>query len=403
MNSNSKMSHKTIKLRNKKLVLNCIKSSSPTYRSTISRKLRLSKPTVSAIVEELIAEGWVIERPENTGDFKKVGRKPIQLIFNNTARYILGVDIGGTNVMVAISDLNGKIICERAFKTLDSINTGILSKLKEIMDEIIKSTKIDKDKVLGIGIGVPGIVNVEEGLVIDAPSLKWINYPLKEQAEKFFELPVYVDNDVNISVLGEQWLGSARDKENVLLISIGTGVGCGILLKGKLFRGSAWGAGEIGYMITDRNASKKKEISPISGYGFLDNQIGGPALMRKMRQEIVNTPEHRFNNNNDWETKDIFHLAMQGDCMANKVINDFIEHLSFALVNISSLLNPEIILLGGGLSKSGHWFLDRVKETVKQFAPYETEIELTSLDDKLGVTGAVSLFLEEHESIIKNE
>lgn len=396
-----KETHQDIKYKNKKLILNCIQHSSPISRAEISQKLKLSKPTVSYIVEELISDNWVSESRANTY-YKKTGKKPIYLNFNNQAGYIVGVDIGGTKVLIAISDLSGEIIASKTFETGDYLKSGLLEKIKLTVKELITHFNIKESKILGMGIGVPGVTDVSAGCVVDAPSLGWTDFHLKDKIQQLFDIPVYIDNDVNVSVLGEQWLGAAQDNSNVLLISIGTGIGSGILLNGSLFRGSTWAAGEIGYMVTEKNEAKNRKIAPFKGYGFLDAHVGGAAIKQRMIQELSENPQHQlYSKGNSFTTKDVFNLAINNDELALRIVTESIEHLSFAIVNAVVLFNPEIVILGGGISKSGHWFLDKVKETVNSYVPSDTKIELTCLGDKMGVIGAISLFLREHESVLK--
>ncbi|WP_217586567.1 ROK family transcriptional regulator [Lentibacillus saliphilus] len=389
-----------IKERNKRLILDCIRSNPLIYRSTISTMLNLSKPTVSALVEELIDEGWVKEEDKDVQHLK-VGRKPIRLIFNEQAGFVIGVDIGGSNVEVAVCDLSGHLIEQCVFNTQDYVNQSLLKKIQDTVFLILKNAEIGPEKVLGMGVGVPGIVNAETGMVIDAPSLNWINYPLKAEAEVIFGWDVHIDNDVNVSVLGEQWLGRAQNKENVVLLSIGTGIGCGILLNGKLYRGSNWGAGEAGFIITDKNKAETDYAKPFRGYGFLDSQVGGPALVTRMQENVNGVSAHPLQNKHAFTAKEIFDYAKEGDALATEVINEFISDLSVAIINIASILNPEIVLIGGGLSKSGDWFLDRLIEKVNIYTPFQTDIAIAKLGDQIGVLGAVTLFLEENESVLK--
>ncbi|MFK4996904.1 ROK family protein [Bacillus sp. N9] len=133
---------------------------------------------------------------------------------------------------------------------------------------LIINSGLEVEQIFGVGVGVPGITSVDDGIVFDAPSLGWKQYPLKQKLEKKLPFPVYIDNDVNVAVLGEKWKGAAKTKENMLLITLGTGVGCGMIINGRLYRGSTFAAGEIGYLVTDKNAAEGEYESIFSGYGF---------------------------------------------------------------------------------------------------------------------------------------
>ncbi|OYD57784.1 hypothetical protein CGZ90_12750 [Fictibacillus aquaticus] len=383
-----------IKEKNKRHILQCIKEHGPIARSRISETLHLSKPTVSALVEELLHEGWV--REEGNGDAGQLGgRKPIYLTFNSRAAYIFGVDIGGTKTLTAVSDLAGNILGTREFPTQDNLQYGLLKKVQKHVQELLLEQQISEDRVLGIGIGAPGTTDIVQGTVIDAPSLNWHDYPLQNEASALFPFPVFIDNDVNVAVLGEQWLGSAKNMSNVVLISIGTGIGCGIMINGQLYRGASFAAGEIGYLVTDKNEAKKHTKRAFEGYGFLDSFTGGPAIVAKMQEALGDKAIQELT------AKDVFDLAKSGDQTALAVTEEVVDHIGFAIANVISIINPEAVILGGGISKSSPWYLPRIEQIVSEFAAVKTVIKTTTCGPNLGVIGAVSLVLREHESALK--
>ncbi|MDN4524872.1 ROK family protein [Fictibacillus fluitans] len=240
------------------------------------------------------------------------------------------------------------------------------------------------------------MTDAERGVVIDAPSLSWIQYPLKKEAEALFSWPVMVDNDVNVAVLGEQWLGAAKGKKHVVLISIGTGVGCGMLINGQLYRGATWAAGEIGYMVTDMVKARRADLPPPhEGYGFLEQYVGGAGIVQSMKQELKGHSQLNFS------AKDVFQNAKDGDRAAVKVIDEVVDHIGFAVANMISIINPEVVLLGGGISRSADWFLPRMERTIQDFASVPAPVLPTALGENLGVVGAVSLVLRETESVLK--
>jgi len=392
-----------MKYINKKIILNYIRKHGSTSRAEIADKLTLSKPTVSNLVEELLTENWI--REVGSGDSTiQGGRKPIQLEFNPQAGYIIGVDIGGTKIAYGIGDIDGQIIAKDVMPTQPYVENDLIQELVTRINLLLEKANINEEQVLGIGVGNPGITDVEKGIVISAPSLQWTNYPLKEQLQNHFPFPVYVDNDVNVSVLGEQWLGSAKDKKNVVLITIGTGVGSGMIINGNLYRGSNWAAGEIGYTVTDKNAAKAGYNPIFDGFGFLENHAGGPSIARRMRELLSEHPEHQLLEKVDAANitaKDVFDYAKQQDPLAIQVINDAMDHLGFAIVNVAALFNPEIIILGGGVSRAGECLVKRLNKILKTYLPTEVELSLTKLGDSIGIIGGMSLFLREHESLLK--
>ncbi|WP_235845778.1 ROK family transcriptional regulator [Neobacillus novalis] len=386
---------------NKKRILQCILEHAPISRAEIAGKMKISKPTVSLLVDELIQEKWVFEK--GIGDStSQGGRRPIHLYFNEKAAYIIGTDIGGTKVKMVISDLNGNIVASSSFQTEHYLNTGLLKKMAKEIGVMIQKNGIDQQMILGMGVGVPGVTETT-GIVVEAPSLNWIRYPFIKEAERYLSFPIYMDNDVNVAALGEQWLGNAKHKENVLFIAIGTGIGSGIIIHNQLYRGSSNAAGEMGYMVTDKN-DMKNEFKPIfHRYGYLESVAGGKAIGDKLTKLVIQNPDHPLNEQAKLEEltgEMAFTLAKKGDEIALKVVDEAIEHIAYGIINAASLLNPEVIILGGGVLKSSEFILPKLREIVDHYLPSSVELNISQLEEDAGVLGAVSLFIREHDSII---
>ncbi|MBS4208005.1 ROK family protein [Bacillus sp. FJAT-50079] len=342
-------------------------------------------------------EGWIKER-ESTRASSLGGRKPFHIYFNHNAKFIVGVDIGGTTVEIAVMNLDGKVKGKTSFDTQSHLSPTFVQALSNYMMTLITTSGLEVEQIIGAGVGVPGITAVDDGIVFDAPSLGWKQYPLKEKLEKLLPFPVYIDNDVNVAVLGEKWKGAGKTKDNVLLITLGTGVGCGMIINGRLYRGSSFAAGEIGYVITDKNAAEKAYKSVFSGYGFLDSHVGGPSITERMLNRLG---DHELDEKN-WTAEAIFQLAKNGDKLALEVVNDALSHLAFALINVIAIVNPECVVLGGGISKSIDYFLPNILATIDKHVPMNTEITITQLED-VSLLGAAFLLLSEHDSILKVE
>lgn len=391
------------KIINKKRVLQCIRENEAISRAEIAFKLSISKPTVSLLVDELIWEKWVIEHGSGASS-SQGGRRPIQLHFNHTAAYVIGCDIGGTKVKIVLSDLSGRIVAKRDFKTEPYLASGLLKQMKKEITSMIDESSIRMEKILGMGVGIPGITDTESGLVIEAPSLNWIRYPFLQEAEKIFSFPVYVDNDVNSAALGEQWLGCAMDKRNVLFISIGTGIGSGIIIDNQLYRGSSSAAGEIGYMVTNKNSMNNNFKPVFHRYGFLESVAGGKAVGEHYTKAVQSMPEHPLYEQSIASVLDgeiVFKMAKAEDATALAVIDESNQHLAYGIINAASILNPEVIILGGGVLKSAGLIIPRLREIVNQYLPSSVEIRVSKLGENAGVLGAVSLFLHEHDSIFQ--
>ena len=393
-----------MKLMNKKRVLRCIREHEPVSRAEIAAKVRISKPTVSAIVDELIQEKWVLEKEfgESTA---QGGRKPIHLYFNEKAFYLVGADIGGTKVRSVLCDLKGRIVAESEFPTSACPSEELVGELSADVRRMAGKAGVEMNQILGMGAGVPGVTHPENGVIIEAPSLGWNSYPFLQEAKQHFPFPVHVDNDVNVAVLGEQWLGNARQKRNVLFVSVGTGIGSGLMINGQLYRGSSYAAGEIGYMVTDKNEMKNRFRPVFHRYGFLESTAGGKSIGTKLTDAVKRDPNHRLYRKaqeGELSGKEAFELAAAGDPAAIQVTDEAIEHLAYGLINACSLLDPEVIILGGGVFRSSAYILPRLKEAAADYLPARAEMKQSLLGENAGVLGAVSLFLREHESLLND-
>ncbi|MFT4416341.1 ROK family transcriptional regulator [Fredinandcohnia humi] len=397
-----KPSHLQTRTNNKKMVLQCVRHYQPISRAEISEKLSISKPTVSLLVDELVRENWVHEKG-NGESSSQGGRRPIHLYFNENAAYVIGTDIGGTKVRIVISDLSGRIICSTSFNTQKFLRSGLLKQIHKEVQDLIHRNQLDPNLIMGMGIGVPGITETASGVVMEAPSLNWVRYPLLMEAEQYFSFPVYVDNDVNVAVLGEQWLGNAQNKENVLFIAVGTGIGSGIIIHNQLYRGTSNAAGELGYIVTDKNDMKYEFKPTFHRYGYLESVAGGKAIGEKVTKLIQQNEEHPLYKEamtSEITGEQAFSLAKAGDEIALPVVEDAIEHLAYGLINAATLLNPEIIILDGGVMKSADFILPRLQRIVHRYLPSSVELHLSQLGENAGVLGAVSLFLREYDSIL---
>ncbi|WOV84949.1 ROK family transcriptional regulator [Sporosarcina jeotgali] len=369
---------------NKRKVLQRIIDEEPTTRVQISKDLSMSKPTVSSLVGELIEEGWIIETGSGEAS-SSGGRKPVKLRFNAKNAYCIGIDIGGTGVVLGITDLQGELVNLKEFETQKNLGEKLLVEIKTQVDVMLSESGIDKQNILGVGVGVPGITNLETGIVVEAPALKWSNYPARKKIEEILSMPVFIDNDVNVSLLGEKWLGKGRHASNMIYISVGTGIGSGIMLQGNIYRGSNYSAGEIGYMVTDRQFASLYKPT-VKGYGFLESVSGGNSigehLSNRLEREVTSL--------------EAFELYRKGNADAIEVVTVAIENLSIGIANYVSLFDPEIVILGGGVTQSFDVIQPMINDILNRYTPRSCEIVQSAFGKKAGVIGAVALVLNEH-------
>ncbi|HEL1717144.1 TPA: ROK family glucokinase [Streptococcus suis] len=318
------------------------------------------------------------------------------------AKKIIGIDLGGTSVKLAILTTEGEI------QEKWSIKTNILDEGSHIVPDIIDSIKqrfethgLTKDDFLGVGMGSPGVVDSEAGTVIGAYNLNWKTLQLvKDQFESALGLPFFIDNDANVAALGEQWVGAGNNNPNVVFMTLGTGVGGGVIAAGNLIRGVKGAGGELGHITVDFDkpfactCGKKGCLETVaSATGIVNlsrryaDQYAGDAKLKQM-----------IDDGQDVTAKDVFDLAKEGDDLALIVYRHFSEYLGVACANIAAVLNPAYIVLGGGVSAAGEFLLDGVRKVFAENSfpqiKESTQIVLATRGNDAGVLGAASLVLK---------
>src|SRR5512147_2438616 len=261
---------------NRSAILEIIRRESPIARSAIAERLDVSLPTVMRIVDELIEEGYV--RPQGSTEWSGGRRRPL-LEFNAESFVVIGVDMGGTKFYGAISDFGGNILDEIDMGRHGTSSEENYARLIELIDALLASPKLENRRVRGIGVGAPGITLHKEGIVEWAYSLNWRDFPLKARLSQRFDLPITVDNDVNLAAMGELWFGAGQDIENMILLGGGAGLGAGIIIDGALYRGSREASGEIGNFLPGREFLGKN----YRDFGALEKVASGIGLMERAR------------------------------------------------------------------------------------------------------------------------
>ncbi|MFY0544116.1 ROK family transcriptional regulator [Brevibacillus sp. H7] len=366
---------KLIKNTNHSLVLELIRSEQPISRASISKKLGLSRSTVSSIVDDLLHRKIIIEL--GFGNSTKEGGRPgIQLGFNPKSAYGVGVDIGGTKVLIIITDWDGEVVYKRKLKTSSNIDD-----LVAMIKDSIQESGIQEQLIIAMGVGVPAITNTKQGIVIDSPALGWQNLPLRDIMQGHFSFPVFINNDVRCAALGEKWLGSGNQSRHMAFIAFGTGVGCAIVSNGELIEGHHFSAGEIGYLIDGEDVRNGLE-NRVGQFGTFENKTSGTALSG-----------HGFTG------AELFQQYKNGNPLAISVIEKFVLDVSIAIANICSLLNPEKVILGGGVSESMHLVLEKIIENIKKFTPNHPEVELARLGTDAGGLGAIAFAFQKIQEV----
>ena len=371
---------------NKSIILNKIRTGAPISRAQIAKETKLTPPTVSSIVKELIEQGIVNESKlgESQG-----GRKPTMLLINSNAFYVIGVDAGPETVECILADLSGKVM-ERTVNDIDTpiTNEHFLSILKQGIHHILEVSHLTHEKILGIGVAMHGVVDVETGTSLIAPNLNLTDIPIKDEIEKAFGLLVKVENDARAMALGEYWFGGHGELDSMAAVNIGRGVGAGVVIKGKLYHGAQDLAGELGHMTIDLHG----EVCTCGNRGCLQTFATGTA--------IANRASKIINDHTDTLTgEEVYLQAQSGNEAYMKILQETGEIIGIGLTNFIHMMNPGKIVLGGGVMKSEKILLPSLKQTIDQRvltpAARQTEITVTKLGDDATLLGAVSLLLVE--------
>ena len=308
-------------------------------------------------------------------------------------KYIIGVDLGGTKITTAISDLDGHILTKTTIATLSSEGEKkVVERIIETIQFVLEESKISKVKVVSIGIGSPGIINPLEGKIMMAANLPFENYCLVEPISAYFNIPCYLENDANAAALGEFTFGAGRGKKNFIYVTVSTGVGGAAIIDGKLYHGNTSNAFEVGHMILD----PRSEIKCNCGlYGDVEALCSGTAIAKRAVIAIKQGKETLLSGVQEISTKEVYEAYIKKDQVATEILYEAFDYMGIAVANLITIFDPEMVVIGGGVSSIGDLFFDRVKASAKKscldFIFDPVEIMPSSLGQDTGVFGALAI------------
>ncbi|MBI4550016.1 MAG: ROK family protein [Candidatus Omnitrophica bacterium] len=373
----------TDKERKNLAILEVIRKNGPISRTDISKITEFNIVTVSNYVNHYIKKGLVIEGEldESTG-----GRKPVLVELNPKAGYIIGVGLNMLSMVGVLVDLETNVIYESKKERPPINNEEVIAQLADMVSEIISHSGVEKEKIVGLGVGIPGIID-ERGRTIRWPGALGskdvsICVSIKDAFEKRFNIPTFVENDANAAVLGEKWLGLDRDVRHMLYLF--SGVGCGILIDGEIFRGATGAAGEMG--IYNAKAGDGMLQANALHLGRWEMDLGMSKLARDLLaqgepsviRDIVGGKLEKVT------IKEIIKAAKEKDALAIRVIEDCGKNLGLKMAFLLNLLNPEIVVIGGGIEDCGAILLDAIKNTVKEWAVEEVAAQVKIIPSAFG-------------------
>ena len=363
-------------------LLNLIRSGRGTTRGELGEITGLARSTIAQRIDALMAARLVIDvgGAPSTG-----GRPPSRLGFNDDAGLILAADLGATHSRIAVTNLAADSLAEITAE-LD-INDGpdaVLDWLDETFEKLIAETGRPAEDVMGVGIGLPGPVDFDRGVAVHPPIMSgWHQYPVADRYRDRFHVPVLVDNDVNIMAVGEYWTRD-NDVQDLIYVKVGTGIGSGLILGGKLHRGAHGAAGDMGHV----QATDADVVCSCGNTGCLEASASGSALAETLREN-----GHDVNG-----SRDVVALAQQGNNEAIRAVRSSGRLIGQVLASTVNLLNPAVIVIGGDMARAEQQLLAGIREVVYQrstaLSTQDLELVTSTLGDRAGIIGAAAMVID---------
>lgn len=309
-------------------------------------------------------------------------------------KYVVGVDLGGTKIYTALVDLEGNIVNEKVVETLAEEGQEAVS--ERILDTIANVIAgVDNELIKAIGVGSPGPLDAKKGIIFEPSNLPFKNYEIVRTIKDRFNLPTYLDNDANVATLAEFMFGAGKGTENMVYITVSTGIGGGAIINGKLYRGHTANALEVGHM----TVSKEGPRCGCGNVGCAESFASGTAIGKRAKEAVASKVVTSLKKYNNVTAKEVFMEAAEGDAEAKRILDNALYYLGITVGNVMSHLDPEKVVMGGGVINGGDVVIETVKKVVAErclsvFAE-NCSIEKAKLGGQAGVLGAAALAITE--------
>ncbi len=369
---------------NRSLILGKLKSADSHSRADLARQLSLSKMTISQVVSDLMEEGLIEEtgegQPMSTG-----GRKPILLRLSSSHRFVVGLDIGLTNTVVALARLNGQRVSQIRVPTNTQHDTkSILQQIGALVASVIEKGNIPRERIAGIGISIGGLIDSQAGHIAFSPDFGWTNVPLRSLVEQCLNLPVTIDNCTRAMAFGEKWQEGSRPAENIFYVNLGYGIGSAIVMHGRIYNNNS----EFGHItITDRDV-----LCDCGKKGCLEAVASGHAIQRMANAAIGGRQD-----GSPYTAKDVADMAFAGNGEARRIFQDASRYLGRAISIAATLFNPDKVVIAGGIASARELIeeplLQEYAATTMDVIKDSTIVTFSSFGIDAGIIGAISLAL----------
>ena len=377
-------------------ILKLIRIKGPISRKEIAQSLDVSLPTVSNKVGELLSLG-IVREIASGGSGK--GRKPSLLEYNRDSGYVIGVDIGGEYIRTALSNMVGEIVSKTevpalTYRGMDSI----IDRVAQTIDEVTEQAGVDAARILSMGVGLPGILGDRSEKTFLSPFLDHATASrLVNLLRSRYNVPIRIENDVDMAVIGEKWKGAAKGHRDIVYVNLGLGLACGIIINGELYRGAHGAAGEIGFMVLDKMHVQGTHTTR----GALEQRIAGEGVVANLLERLEKKGIDAniiFPGERDAEA--VFAKAISGNQEAQAVLEETLTYFAMALANVIAVLNPEIVVIGGGMGIALGDSLDEIKSIAERHIPRMARMVPSALGAMAGVYGALAVALRTGRSSI---
>jgi glucokinase-like ROK family protein len=392
---------------NKIKVLDIIRTTEKLSRADIAKISGLSAPTVSRIVDDLLGEGLVREIGEGVS---RGGRRPTLLKFSDQKNFIIGIDLGTTNIYGVLSDFDARIIAEVRRPTgIDEGFASVMRRTADVIGELIDEPTIKGKRIYGIGMAVAGLINRKRNIVEFSPDFHWHNVDVVEFLSRIHNYPIIFDNVTRVMAMGERWFGLGKQIKNLICVNVGYGIGAGIILEGKPLYGPLGMAGEFGHITLDKDSLVQCDCG---NYGCLEALASGNAIAKSAKKRLLEGERSLLLELCGGEVSKVTAemvaiAAKQGDALAWNVFEKAMEYLGIGIAGLVNLFSPEAVVIGGGVAQAGDILFEKVRKTISarslNMISSNVIIRPATFGVKTAVMGAVSLILSEVISLNNNE
>ncbi|ADG83555.1 ROK family protein [Thermincola potens] len=313
----------------------------------------------------------------------------------NKEQYVIGIDLGGTFIKGALFNRRGKMLAKKEIPTLAAEGAeAVATRMAGLARDLQKQAGVSMDMVIGMGIGSPGQIDGRTGCVIRSGNLGWHNVYILEMVKKHIPLPLFLENDATAAALGEKWCGAGQQAENMIMMTIGTGIGGGIIINGRLYRGASSGAGEIGHMVIQPGGP----LCSCGNKGCLEALAAAPAIIKRAKAALAGGTASVLAETVDFTVRNVFDAVAKGDPVATRVVDETAYYLGIGVGSLINIFNPELVIIGGGVSKAGDLlFIPLCKYAEQNALPAlwpSVRIVPAALGNDAGSVGAAAVALQ---------